>query len=170
MKLRNVGILLLFVVVLAWFGCSAAVPGVPISGPAPDFTLHDLSGNPVRLSEMRGKVVLLNFWATWCPPCREEVPSLVSLQEKMAGTAFVMLTVAVDDSGATAVEKFFRKTGKRLPTVLDPDSHVSRQYGVSGIPETFIIDKQGNVVKKMVGALDWGAPNMVAYLQGLAGQ
>ena len=76
MKLRNVGILLLFVVVLAWFGCSAAVPGVPISGPAPDFTLHDLSGNPVRLSEMRGKVVLLNFWATWCPPCLDELPRL----------------------------------------------------------------------------------------------
>ncbi len=153
---------------LGFMGCSNDLPGVPVSGVAPDFVLPDLSGKQVRLSELRGSVVLLNFWATWCPPCREEVPSLTRLQQLMAGTRFALVTIAVDEGGAAAVERFFNRTGQRLPTVLDSSGESVRLYGVTGIPETFVIDKQGMVVKKFIGPLDWSDPDMVAYLKQLA--
>ena len=137
---------------------------------APDFTLNDLSGRPVQLSSLRGKVVLLNFWATWCPPCREEVPSMVVLNQAMQGKAFQMLAVSVDEGGKDAVESFFRKGGVALPTLLDADGKVSRLYGTTGVPETFILDGKGVIVKKVMGPMDWSSSEVIAALNGMIGK
>jgi peroxiredoxin len=137
---------------------------------APDFTLNDLSGRPIQLSSLKGKVVLLNFWATWCPPCREEVPSLVNLNRVMQGKAFQMLAVSIDEGGKDAVASFFKKTGVVLPALLDTQGKVSLLYGTSGVPETFVIDGQGVIVKKVMGGLDWNSTEVISYLDGLLGK
>jgi peroxiredoxin len=134
---------------------------------APDFLLKDLSGQPVQLSALRGTVVLLNFWATWCPPCQEEVPSLSRLNALMTGKGFRMLTVSIDEGGSNAVESFFRVTGYRLPTLLDPDGRVGKIYGITGVPETFILDRQGVIRKKVVGPFAWDDPSVISYLSEL---
>lgn len=140
----------------------------PVEGnKAPDFSLNDLSGTPVRLSDLRGKVVLLNFWATWCHYCLEEAPSLARLNAAMAGKDFRMVTVSLDKGRGEAVEAFFRSAGLRFPTVSDPDGVVGKQYGITGVPETFIIDGEGVIRKKIVGARQWDDPEMVRYLDGL---
>jgi peroxiredoxin len=131
---------------------------------APDFVLPDLAGRPTRLADLRGKVVLVNFWATWCPPCREEVPSMAKLNLLMAGKPFQMLAVSIDEGGKEAVEDFFRKTGTTLPALLDADGATSKLYGVTGVPETFVLDKKGVILKKVIGAMDWSAPEVVKYL------
>jgi len=147
--------------------CSKESPAPQVGSVAPDFSLKDLSGKPVQLSELRGKVVLVNFWATWCPPCREEVPSLSWLNTHMDGNAFRMLTVSIDQEGSTAVESFFRMTGYRLPTLLDPGGTVGKMYGITGVPETFILDRQGVLRKKVVGPFPWDDPSVISYLSEL---
>ena len=137
---------------------------------APDFTARELSGSEVRLSSLRGKVVLVNFWATWCPPCREEIPSMVALNRQMAGKPFRMLALSIDDGGKGAVEEFCKKSGQGLPALLDTDQQVGKLYGITGVPETFVIDKKGVILKKVVGGLDWSAPEVVTYLDGLLRQ
>jgi len=144
--------------------CSKEGPAPHVGTVAPDFSLKDLSGKSVHLSELRGEVVLLNFWATWCPPCQEEVPSLSRLNAAMTGKGFRMLTVSIDDGGSKAVESFFQRTGYRLPTLLDSDGTVGKMYGITGVPETFILDRQGVVRKKVVGPLTWDAPSVISYL------
>ncbi len=142
---------------------------VPHDGePAPDFTLTSLSGEKIRLYDLRGKVILLNFWASWCPPCREEIPSLASLNAAMAGKNFQMLAVSIDKGGRDTIKRFFSKTGVNLPTLLDPDGSVGKEYGISGVPETFVIDKQGIIRKKVVGPIDWSDASVVRYLDNLA--
>jgi len=131
---------------------------------APDLSVPDFSGKEVRLSDLRGKVVLLNFWATWCPPCREEMPSMVKLNNAMAGKPFQMLAVSIDEGGKKAVETFAAKSGIKLPFYLDSDGKGSRLYGTTGVPETFIIDKKGVILKKIIGGLDWSHPDVARFL------
>ena len=151
---------------LAW-GCMKGGTSPEVGRTAPDFTLKDLSGNDVRLSDLKGTVVLLNFWATWCPPCREEAPSLSRLNSRMAGPGFRMLAVAVDAGGAKAVEAFFGQARVRLPALTDPTGETARRYGTTGVPETFIIDKKGVIRKKIVGPIAWDDPGVVGYLEDL---
>ena len=151
-------------------GCSKKeVPAVE-GNPAPDFTLNDLSGRPVQLSSLKGKVVLLNFWATWCPPCREEIPSMVRLNQAMQGKPFQMLAVSIDEGGKGAVQEFYRKGGVTLPTLLDSDGKVAGRYGTYRVPETFLIDAKGIIVKKVIGPMDWSSPEVLAALQRLMAQ
>ncbi|HEY5974688.1 MAG TPA: TlpA disulfide reductase family protein [Geobacteraceae bacterium] len=137
---------------------------------APDFSARDLAGKEVRLTELRGKVVLVNFWATWCPPCREEIPSMVNLNRLMAGKPYQMLALSIDEGGKQAIEEFFKGSGQTLPALLDGDQRVGKLYGITGVPETFVIDKKGVIVKKVVGGLDWSAPDVVKYLNDLCAQ
>jgi peroxiredoxin len=132
--------------------------------PAPDFALSDLSGHKVRLSDLKGKVVLVNFWATWCPPCREEVPSMANLNRVMAGKPFQMLAISIDQEGKQAIEAFFSRAGVTLPALLDSNGAIGKLYGITGVPETFIVDRKGVIMKKVVGGLDWSAPEVVAFL------
>lgn len=137
--------------------------------PAPDFTLHDLDGKTHRLSEYKGKVVILNFWATWCPPCREEIPSMMKLNKMMAGKPFVMLCASIDEGGKEAVEGYYKTSGNRLPTLLDTARSVAELYGTTGVPETFVISRDGIILEKAVGAVNWTDPQVVGYLNSAMG-
>lgn len=134
---------------------------------APDFTVRDLAGQEVKLSSFKGKVVLVNFWATWCPPCKEEIPSMMKLQQSMTGKQFQMMAISIDEGGREAVESYFKKSGMALPAYLDNDGAVARSYGTTGVPETFIVDRAGIIQKKIVGGMDWSSPDVAAYLDGL---
>lgn len=145
---------------------SASTQVAPMEGAmAPDLSVPDLSGKEVRLSDLRGKVVLLNFWASWCPPCREEMPSMVKLNKSMAGKPFQMLAVSIDEKGKAAVEAYSAKSGISLPFYLDTEGKGSRLYGTTGVPETFIIDKKGVILKKIIGGLDWSHPDVARFLE-----
>ena len=134
---------------------------------AADFTLPDLRGTPHRLSEFRGKVVFLNLWATWCPPCRMEMPSMQALYHRLKDRDFVMLAVAEDEGGAEAVGPFVRDLGLTFPVLIDPDATVSPRFGATGYPETFIIDREGRVINHTIGPEDWDSEQMLAYFEQL---
>lgn len=163
---RIFAVLLLLVAVLA-SGCSKKEVPAQEGVAAPDFTLSDLSGKQVQLSSLKGKVVLVNFWATWCPPCREEIPSMVKLNQIMQGKNFQMLAISIDEGGEQAVQEFFRQNGVTLPALLDNDGSVSRRYGTTGVPETFIVDGKGTIRKKVIGGVEWSSPEVVRYLEEL---
>lgn len=136
--------------------------------PAPDIKVIAIAdGAPLKLSSLKGKVVLLNFWATWCPPCREEIPSMMKLNNKMSGKPFQMLAVSIDEGGKPAVEAFFKGSGFTLPTYFDPDGSAAKSYGITGVPESFIIDKNGVVVKKVIGGFAWDSEEVTTFLEGL---
>ncbi len=136
--------------------------------PAPEISVVSIAtGNALKLSDLKGKVVLLNFWATWCPPCREEIPSMMKLNTFMAGKPFQMVAVSIDEGGKPTIDAFFKETGLLLPTYLDESGNSAKSYGVTGVPESFIIDKQGVLVKKVIGGFAWNSPEVVAYLEGL---
>ena len=111
---------------------------------APDFTLHAMGGPNLRLKEQRGRVVMVNFWATWCGPCRQEMPQLNRLYEKYKGSGFVLLGVNVDDDVSKAAE-VATKLGVTFPVLLDTDKAVSKLYDLSTMPSTVIIDRDGKV-------------------------
>ncbi len=156
---------LLVVFALALWGCAREEKPALEGNAAPDFTLNNLAGQEVKLADLRGKVVLVNFWATWCPPCREEIPSMERLNKAMAGKPFQMLAISIDEGGKGAVEGFFNKAGVALPTLLDPGQKTGKRYGITGVPETFIVDKKGVILKKVVGPIDWGDPMVIGCLE-----
>ena len=134
---------------------------------APDFAVPDLSGQAVRLSALRGKVVLLNLWTTWCPPCREEMPSMQRLYERLRDRDFQLLAVSQDEDGKRVVEPFVKEMRLSFPVLVDPDHQVGDRYGVWGYPETFVIDRTGHVVERVIGPRDWASPEQVALLEAL---
>jgi peroxiredoxin len=135
---------------------------------AADFHLTDLDGKTVSLSSFRGKVVFLNLWATWCGPCREEMPSMETLYEELKGNKdFVMLGVSEDEKGKSVVLPYVQKNGYHFDILLDPENKVGDSYGVSGVPETFIIDRQGRIVAHHMGGFDWSRQDVREALQEL---
>lgn len=130
---------------------AAPAASVAARRPAPDFALTDITGAPLRLADHRGKVVLLNFWATWCPPCVREIPDLVALREELGPDRVEVLGISLDTTGEDGVREFVRRHGVTYPVAVDT-ANVSASYGgVSGIPTTFVIDAEGRVVKTIVG-------------------
>ena len=123
---------------------SASVPAVAPTSSAPDFTLHSMGGPNLRLQEQRGRVVMINFWATWCGPCRQEMPHLNRLYDKYKASGFVLLGVNVDDDAKNA-EVVATKLGVRFPVLLDSDKLVSKLYDLSTMPSTVLIDRDGKV-------------------------
>ncbi len=157
-----------FVLVLATLLLTALWwEGSPPLAQAPDFVLPDLKGRTVRLSQFRGKVVLLNVWATWCPPCRKEMPTMEALYRKLQGTDFVMLAVSQDPDGAKTVLPYLEEGNFSFPVLLDTGGEVSRKYGVTGYPETFIIDRQGRIVHHHIGYQDWSKAEVEKALRTL---
>jgi len=138
-------------------------PGLP----APNFTFPGLDGKMVSLTDYRGKVVFLNIWATWCPPCREEMPSMEKLYKELKDEDFEILAVSIDASGAKAVAPFMKEYKLSFPALLDPEGKIQRLYWTTGIPESFIIDKKGIIVKKIIGARDWASPESVRFFRNL---
>lgn len=134
---------------------------------APDFAVPDLDGHTVRLSALRGKVVLVNLWATWCPPCREEMPSMQQLWSRFHERDFELLAVSQDEDGAERVAEFVHEMKLSFPVLVDPQREVGDRYGVWGYPETFVIDRNGYVVERVIGPRDWTAPAEVTKLEAL---
>lgn len=135
---------------------------------ATDFKLRDLGGHEVSLSSMRGKVVFLNLWATWCEPCRREMPSIEKLYEKFGkDKSFVILAVSEDSDGSKAVAPYVKQSGYKFEILLDPRNDVGEAYDVSGIPETFVIDRDGRNVAHHLGPYDWANPDIRDALQEL---
>jgi peroxiredoxin len=129
--------------------------------PAPDFVLPGLDGRKVSLKDYRGKVIFLNIWATWCPTCREEIPSMEKLYQALKGEPFEILAVSVDKASAKAVASFMKARNLSFPALLDPEGQIARPYGVTGVPESFIINKEGIIEKIVIGPIDWAAPTVV---------
>jgi len=127
----------------------------PASFQAPDFTLPALSGGTIRLTDFRGKVVLLNFWATWCVPCRMEMPALEALSQRDKEAGLVVLAINLDTLSTAGVEAFVKEVMVTFPVALDPSWSIARAYRVLGLPTTFLIDRAGNVVVREVGERDW---------------
>ena len=120
-----------------------------------DFTLPDLDGNPRKLSDYRGKVVFLNFWATWCKPCEEEMPSMQALYEGLGNDRFEIIAVSVDKDGPETVATYVKKYGITFPVLHDRKGKIKETYKTTGVPETFIIDQNGVVAEKVWGPRDW---------------
>ena len=152
-------VVLLTIFLLA--GCDSSTSEQPLTKVNPesklaaDFTLTNMHGEQVSLSQYRGKVVILNFWATWCPPCREEMPSMERLYQKYKDQGLVILAVSADENGKKAVSQFLQKTPYSFPILLDSDNVAQNAYGVFRFPESFIIDRNGMVIKKIIGGRDW---------------
>ena len=143
------------------------VNSVVVGDVAPDFQLEDTEGNQVSLSALRGKVVLVNFWATWCPPCIEEMPSMERLNEVMAGDNFVMLAINTEENGRNIVPAFLQKTPYTFPILYDDKGVVQKLYGVFKFPESFVIQQDGTVAEKIIGPLDWSSLETITYLKNL---
>ncbi|OQW31519.1 MAG: thiol-disulfide oxidoreductase ResA [Nitrospira sp. SG-bin1] len=131
---------------------------VQIGDEAPNFTLRDLAGNAMSLSQLRGKVVLLNFWATWCGPCRVEMPAMEQLYRTLPRREFEILAVSTDPQGAAVTRPFQREMGFTFPILHDSEYRVGLTYGARTIPVTFMVDRRGIVRQKIFGARDWDSP------------
>ena len=142
-------------------------PRVQVGGPAPNFTFPGLDGKMVSLTDYKGKVVFLNVWATWCPPCKEEMPSMEKLYQQLKGEDFEILAVSIDTSGAKAIGPFMKENGLSFPALLDAGGTIRDLYGTTGIPESYIIGKEGLIEKIVIGPLDWSAPEVVRFFRNL---
>ncbi len=126
----------------------------------------DAEGKPVTLERYRGKVLLVNFWATWCAPCIHEMPTLDRLQAALGGPGFAVLTVSLDRKGMAAVGPFWEEQGyKHLPILLDSRWKTARRLGVSGLPATFLLDRKGRIVGYLIGPAEWDSPEAKAFLR-----
>jgi cytochrome c biogenesis protein CcmG/thiol:disulfide interchange protein DsbE len=137
-----------------------------IGNAAPQFAVED-SDRKVTLSDLKGKIVVLNFWATWCPPCVDEMPSLVHMQQLMRDKGITVLAVSVDADGGS-YHKFLKDHKVTLLTVRDPDQKSNNLYGTFKFPETYIIDRNGVVRRKFIGPVDWNQPDILDYLSKLS--
>lgn len=147
-----------------------AQEGAPIAAGelAKPFKLTSLQGQTVSMAALRGKVVFLNIWATWCGPCREEMPSMEKLYERMRGNpGFVMLAVSQDTGGREKVADYVKKHGYQFEVLLDPNNEVADAYDITGVPETFIIDRDGRIVAHHAGAFNWAKPDVRTALDEL---
>lgn len=136
--------------------------------PLPELTFQDDRGRTVRLSDSRGKVVLLNIWATWCGPCREEMPTLDRLQAQLGGPQFDIVALSVDHDGPRPVERFFRDIGlKHLRWYIDPTPQTMDKLKILGLPATLLIDANGRELGRLLGAVQWDSPQMVQFLRGV---
>jgi cytochrome c biogenesis protein CcmG/thiol:disulfide interchange protein DsbE len=145
-----------------------------IAGKTAEDFAFELGGKPSRLSDLKGKVVVLNFWGSWCGPCVEEIPSLDRLQRRIASRNGVVLGVAADEDPA-AFQKFLRDQAVTFPTYRDPAtkdnrSPIAMSYGTSMVPETYIIDRHGKIARKVIGPQQWDSPDLLAYFDAILGQ
>lgn len=162
-NVKRIGTMVAALLLLA--GCYSGTRPPRVGETAPDFALTD-SSKTVALHDLKGQVVVLNFWATWCPPCVEELPSLLQMQRQLGDKGVKVLAVSIDVD-QKAYEKFLKDHGVDLLTVRDPDQKASTIYGSFKWPETYIIDRKGVVRRKFIGAVDWTHPEIESYIAGL---
>ena len=134
---------------------------------APNFCLDGLGEKKVELKSFKGKVVFLNFWATWCGPCKEEMPSMEALYQQFKEKGFIFLAISVDYEGRKGVREFIGKHHYSFPILLDPKCSTLDLFEVKGIPTTIIIDKKGMMIGKAIGPRDWKKPEVISMLNHL---
>jgi len=151
------------------FIVSVAIPAVSLVAKdrAPDFNMKTLDGRNISLADYHGKYVLLNFWATWCGPCKVEMPSMEALFEKFKSKNFEILAVSNDIFGAKVVKPFVDAHNMSFTVSLDQDLKVSSKYGVMSLPTTFLIDPKGTIIGVINGAQDWDHPETLQYFENL---
>jgi peroxiredoxin len=159
-------------VVLVGIGLTRVPPAAGVGGAAPDFRATHLgTGESVSLASYRGQVVLLNVWATWCPPCEAEMPEFQRLYQELGPDGLRILAVSVDETGGEVVRQWARERGLTFDILHDPRREIEHTYQTIGLPETFIIDRAGRVVKRVTGhVLSWDAPQQKAFLRRLLSQ
>jgi peroxiredoxin len=131
---------------------------------APEFALPRLGGGEIALRQLRGKVVLVNFWATWCAPCEQEMPAMQRLYARLAPRGFELVAISQDD-GPEVVEKFRARLALTFPIALDEDHAVAREYQSFRYPESFLIDREGVLVARYIGEREWDAPEYAARIE-----
>ena len=137
---------------------------------APDFALPTMAGDTLRLSAYRGEVVILNFWATWCAPCREEMPALDALQQEFGGEDFQVVTLATGRNSPQGIRRFFEEEGiEALPTYTDEAQAVARDMAVLGLPVTVLLDREGREIARLQGGADWDSESARAIVMTLTG-
>jgi len=137
--------------------------------PAPTISVVDLAGNTVSLSDFAGRLVLINFWATWCEPCLREMPSLERMQSRL-GNKITVVAISEDRGGSKTVEPFINKLGlKSFKTYLDPKSDAGRAFKVAGLPTSFLIDREGRALGRVEGAAEWDSPKLLGILKSVLG-
>jgi len=175
MRLAIAGMVLCLMVVVVGIGGAAAPDILPVAGrngvklgePAPNFQLRDLQGRLVTLSDLRGKVVLLNFWATWCGPCRVEMPAMEQLYRTFLRKDFEILAVSTDAQGEAVTRPFQQENRLTFPILHDDDYRVGLTYGARSLPMTFMVDREGVIRHQIFGARDWAAPEARQLVQML---
>ena len=140
-------------------------PPIAAGTPAPDFSLRDLEGKVVSLSDFRGKLVLLNIWATWCRPCVDEMPSIERLYNRFKKEDFMVLAVSIDTQGKKVVDPFMNIHNLDFKALLDTKGSIQNIYRTTGVPESFIIDKNGIILEKVIGSIDWSSPKIFQYFK-----
>jgi peroxiredoxin len=136
---------------------------------APDFELQDETGKVWKLSSLKGRVVMINFWATWCKPCRDEMPSMEVLNKRLAGKPFQMLSIIFNDDHDLAAS-FARRQGATFPVLAAADQKLTQAYMITGVPETFLVDADGILRHKFIGPYDWSSPEMMRTVMSLFGE
>jgi len=154
-----------FLALVLLVGCYGGSRPPRIGSAAPDFVVQD-ADRKVELRDFRGKTLVLNFWATWCPPCVDEMPSLVQLEQRFGNKGITVVGVSVDVD-SDAYHKFLKDYKVDFLTVRDPDQKSSHLYGTFKYPETYVIDRNGIVRRKFIGAVDWNQPEIVDFLNKL---
>ena len=130
----------------------------------PNFCLEELNGEKVRLAALKGKIIFLNFWATWCGPCIEEMPSMEALYQHYKETDFLFLTISIDCGGRESVRKFVETHRYRIPILLDPAGKTLEPFEISRIPATLIIDRNGRMIGRVIGPRNWSSPEVFSLV------
>lgn len=137
----------------------------------PEIRFEDAAAQSHSLAEFRGKLVLVNIWATWCVPCRKEMPTLDRLQVQLGGPQFKVMTLSIDRRGAGAVKTFYAEIGIRnLDLFVDASAQASQALGVFGLPTTLLIDRDGRELGRLIGPAEWDAPDMIAFIKQMIAQ
>ena len=157
----------LLIGLMAWALLPVSAMAETAPRPAPAFSLPALNGGDVRLKDFRGRYVLLNFWATWCGPCKLEMPSLESLYRKYQGRKLEVVGVSNDIFGEKVVKPYVEAQGLTFPVLLDPGLDVSNSFRVMSLPTTYLIDPEGNIIGVLSGAENWTAPDTLKYFENL---
>src|SRR2546423_1841707 len=162
------GLMVLGILAFAYLTRKPVDDSAPRVGqPLADFTLPGLRGQSAQLAALRGKVVFVNVWATWCQPCIDEMPTIQQLYERLHGRGLEVLAVSLDALGAQVVAPFMQSRRLSFPTLLDTKNLVQRLYRTTGVPESFIVDKRGILVEKVVGPRDWAHPQLLTQFERL---
>ena len=148
---------------------ATAVNPLELSGqprPVPEIRFQDEQGHDMTLADFQGRVILLNVWATWCVPCRQEMPTLDRLQARLGGRDFLVMALSIDRKGVEAVKAFYQEVGvEKLAIYIDPSGKGSRGLAIPGVPTTLLIDRKGREVARKMGAAEWDSPEMVSLIE-----